>query len=682
MAAARMLDLSPGSLDAQHQTTMKNWSHFVTNLQSNQSSHQNNSSIRDFIRDSWLRCVQSGTNPMQKQTNVSLRDDEIRKIIDRSQLYESALPCLTRLSNQAKGTGHLITLCDSQGRILFLDGDHDVFHRAEQMNFVVGADWSEEAIGTNAIGTALVEKQPIQVFAAEHFCEGVHDWVCSAAPIRDPATNEVLGVVDATGLWSHAQSHTLSMMTVAADMIQSILMQQTTQSQHYLLEEYVTATRRYPGDGIILLDRAFQIIEANHVAIETVRTLTGKQLRDVWNHREFHNQLLHHRPRGNHECYEIVIENLDLSATVREIYSANRRSGFILIIKPLVQHSLQRYETVKGSWTNIVGQSPQIRCAIAKCDVAAQTNVPILLQGESGTGKEVFARAIHDASPRRNQPFVAINCGAIPRDLLASELFGYESGTFTGAAKNGKKGKFEEAQGGTIFLDEIGEMPIDFQVYLLRVLQEREIVRLGSAKSVPIDVRVIAATNRNLDKDVQNGKFRSDLYYRLNVVCIHLPPLRQRREDIPLLIQHVLRQLSDRHQLAYPNVDPDVHQFLVDEYDWPGNVRELQNMMEHALLFGHGRISWEALPPYVQPLDKVQTEVPLNVTTSGPHRRRKRNLKEANPARNTRRYCTQERDELLKWLEMTNGNISEVGRQLGIARTTVYRRMNKYGLLN
>ena len=550
------------------------------------------------------------------------------------------------------------------------------------MNFVVGADWMKKPSVQMPLGLPLSKSNPFKCLPQNTFAK-----VCmiGCAPLRPsvtrPPTKSSVSSMR-RDYAEDAQAHTLSMMTMAANIIQNILIQRAAQSRQYLLEEYITVTRRYPSDGVILLDNAFQLIEANHVAVETVRNLTGKHLRDVWNHRDFHNQLLHNRPRENYEYYEITIERLDLSATVREIYSANRRSGFILIIKPLVQHNIQRHATVSGSWTNIIGQSSHIRCAIAKCDVAAQTNVPILLQGESGTGKEVFARAIHDASPRRNQPFVAINCGAIPRDLLASELFGYESGTFTGAAKNGKKGKFEEAQGGTIFLDEIGEMPTDFQVYLLRVLQEREIVRLGSAKSVPIDVRVIAATNRNLDDDVHSGKFRSDLYYRLNVVCIHLAPLRQRREDIPLLIQHVLHQLSERHHLAYPHMDPDVHQFLVQEYDWPGNVRELQNMMEHALLFSNGNISWEALPPYVKTQDKVRTELPLNLKRSRPHLLWKENTKVDGAVRNVRKYCTKERDELLKWLEMTNGNISEVGRRLGIARTTVYRRMNKYGLLN
>jgi transcriptional regulator with PAS, ATPase and Fis domain len=299
----------------------------------------------------------------------------------------------------------------------------------------------------------------------------------------------------------------------------------------------------------------------------------------------------------------------------------------------------------------------------------------VLLQGESGTGKEIFAQAIHNRSERCAGPFIAVNCGAIPRELIGSELFGYAEGAFTGAKRGGKPGKFELAGGGTLFLDEIGDMPLEQQVALLRVLQERKVTRIGCDKEIPVDVRVICATNKRLLEEVEKGTFRKDLYYRLNVISITIPPLRERSEDIIALFNYFLEKL-DKHCRSFA-VSLDVIEQIV-RYDWPGNVRELQNVVERIVSLTEGRtVTVGNLPREIrdwQPAGTKQVsesssaDNKIAVTWKSEQRRR---LQEEN-----------ERQEILALLSDHKGNVSLTARTMGISRNTLYRKMKQYAISN
>ncbi|TYP56153.1 sigma-54 interaction domain-containing protein [Thermosediminibacter litoriperuensis] len=248
-----------------------------------------------------------------------------------------------------------------------------------------------------------------------------------------------------------------------------------------------------------------------------------------------------------------------------------------------INHLSKQLSTFLGEGDLIVGRNPLMQKAVNLAQKAASFSSNVLITGESGTGKEILARFIHNNGPRKNKPFIAVNCGAIPETLLESELFGYEPGAFTGAGLRGKPGLFEQADGGTIFLDEIGDMPLSLQVKLLRVLQDREVRRLGSSRKIKLDVRVIAATNKNLEEMVKNRSFREDLYYRLNVIKISLPPLRDRKEDIPVYVRHLVEKLSRRMGKNCPKVTPSAMKLLM-RYDYPGNIRELENILEKSLI--------------------------------------------------------------------------------------------------
>ncbi|WP_099303254.1 sigma-54 interaction domain-containing protein [Bacillus sp. Marseille-P3800] len=316
---------------------------------------------------------------------------------------------------------------------------------------------------------------------------------------------------------------------------------------------------------------------------------------------------------------------------------------------------LKEYQGARYTWGNVAGAGEPIRNTIHIAKKAAKTNSTVLLLGESGTGKELFAHSIHNESKRSHSPFIKVNCAAIPSDLLESELFGYESGSFSGANRKGKAGKFELAHKGTIFLDEIGEMPLAMQVKLLRVLQEKEVDRVGGTKSIPLDLRIIAATNQQLFELVKRGEFREDLYYRLNVLPIIIPPLRERgEEDLSLLSNHLLTDIAKRLERSSIQLSKEAFA-LFARYNWPGNVRELENVLERAsILSEDDLIKTDDLPSQL-------TQTCSNTTAS---------LKE--------RLSLQEKEWLMDSLAEANGNKQVAAKKLGISRTTLYEKLAKF----
>ena len=304
---------------------------------------------------------------------------------------------------------------------------------------------------------------------------------------------------------------------------------------------------------------------------------------------------------------------------------------------------------------NIVGKSPALAHVISQASKVAATDVAVLINGETGTGKELFAQAIHNASHRSAGAFLALNCSAFSRELLESELFGYKEGAFTGAVKD-KRGLLEEANHGTVFLDEIGEMALELQSKLLRVLETGEFVKVGDTKTTRVDVRIISATNRNLKEEIANGRFREDLYFRLSVFRIELPPLRQRREDILLLAQHFAERFSKQIGCPVPALSPEAKSLFLS-YPWPGNVREMMNTMEHALIVCDSEVTREDLP-----IDMLSDESSTQADDS-------LDLKSV------------ERNHIIKVLHHTHGNKTETARLLKIGLTTLYRKIEEYGII-
>ncbi|TYP58567.1 sigma 54-interacting transcriptional regulator [Thermosediminibacter litoriperuensis] len=391
---------------------------------------------------------------------------------------------------------------------------------------------------------------------------------------------------------------------------------------------------------------------------------------------------------------EILAPNLPMLRTVKtgESYdnveivlnSEKSKSHYITSGRPILDEdgnpvgavaSLQDIESVMNlvysftqpamiTFDEILGESDKIRKVKEIAKIAAKGNSTVLIRGESGTGKELFARSIHMASPRRDRPFVAVNCAAIPDTLLESELFGYEEGAFTGAKKGGKQGLFKYADKGTLFLDEIGELSTHLQVKLLRVLQEGKIRQVGGNEEIPVDVRIIAATNRNLEKLMRDGQFREDLYYRLNVIPIFIPPLRERKEDIPLLAMHLVKKLSQKMNKRVSNISPDAMKKLM-EYDWPGNVRELSNVIERAMnLCDDEVIRTEHL---ILKEEEFNESADIQQSCGKGCKRLKEVVGEA------------EKKAILEALENSR-SVREAARLLGVTHATVLNKMKNYGI--
>src|SRR6188768_609591 len=372
-----------------------------------------------------------------------------------------------------------------------------------------------------------------------------------------------------------------------------------------------------------------------------------------------------------------------------------------VVAKAISTYSLSRQNarpeepSVRGRF-RLVGQSPAIRQIYAVVEKVANTPSTVLITGESGTGKELIARALHENSSRHGGPFIKINCAAIPKTLMESELFGYDKGAFTGAV-GAKPGRFELAHGGTLFLDEIGEIPIEMQVKLLRVLQESEFERVGGIKTIKVDVRLVTATNRDLMQEIAAGNFREDLFYRLNVVPIHIPPLRDRREDIPLLVEHFIAKFNDRLKKQISAIVPEAVERLVS-YNWPGNIRELENLMERTMLFCEGPLirlsdlpsevtvglAGLAVAPWPSPAAQAAAAA---ASAAGPAsspgaaaddagRLAPSSLKEAVRAETER----VERELIQKALDETGGNVTQAARKLKISRKSLQTKMKELGL--
>lgn len=325
----------------------------------------------------------------------------------------------------------------------------------------------------------------------------------------------------------------------------------------------------------------------------------------------------------------------------------------------LYKDEFKRLNKASYGLDNIISQNEKMNKLKDLTDRVANTNSNVLILGDSGTGKELFAHSIHNKSKRRENPFIKVNCGAIPFELLESELFGYEEGAFTGAKKGGKIGKFKAADGGTIFLDEIGELPISMQVKLLSVLQDREIEKIGSVQTEKINVRVVAATNKNLEEMVENGSFRLDLYYRLNVINLKIPPLRERKDDIPLLCDHLIKKISLAENIKVDKISNKALEYLT-RYDWPGNVRELENILERAInyLDEETEIMTKHLPPKVTGMIGMEAVKSLKDTMD-----------------------RVEKEVLINSLILSKGNKTEASKTLGISRTSFYEKLIKHNLI-
>ncbi len=628
---------------------------------------------RPLIAASWERCRALGVDSERGQDSAILSPEQLsERKAACSELTRAVESIVPSLCGAVAGSRHAVALTDHEGYVLSTWGGTEVLGSARVTNLVPGSRWTEESVGTTAIGIALATGRAAQTAGDDHFCRVRRAWTCLAVPIRN-GDGRVLGVLALLGATAKPHRHTLGMLTAFGQAVENQLRLQEAASHLSLTSKYQLAIAEHISDGVVTLDSEGHITYMNSagariLGLDRDATL-GRHVSDLVDFRPavmsvlksgegyVDREFMVNSKRGALHFIKTAVPIRDEQGGLTGVVDVFRE---IRRVRRLVHYMVGACASF--TFDDIVGDAPPMREARRLAEVAARTSSNVLVLGESGTGKELFAQAIHNASPASDGPFVAVNCSAIPRELVESELFGYERGAFTGAMTSGHPGKFELASGGTLLLDEISEMSLNVQAKLLRVIQERRICRVGGSMVLPVDSRIMAATNRDLAREVSDGNFRSDLYYRLNVFTIAVPPLRDRRSDIPLLVRHFLEKVGQRLGKTDMRVSPRMMDVLVT-HEWPGNVRELENVMERALVIGEGRtLDIEHLPAYLQ-----RREAPVRPAQPG-----------VSPGALSIREA--ERSAIMAALEAWGGNKSQASRALGISRNTLYCKARKLGI--
>lgn len=628
-------------------------------------------SISKEIRDSWARSERYGVDPYKPCSDVILSEAELSaRRAGNGAFIDQADVMMGHLHRFTEGSGFVYTLGDSDGYILVRKGDREALDFADVSNLMEGANWSEQVMGTTSQALAQHLRKPVQLLGYENYCR-ISVFSCSSSsPIYDDDGN-LIGTLNAVGPYRPFNNHTTGMIVAASRAIERQMALQNSYHRSEMANFHKTAIMDSLSDGVLTLDRAGQITHINHLAGKSLginyRNAEGKRLEDLMLPK---NELFLSKISASRRLYNEPLLIRRKNDVVRLAVSCapltNRDSKIletVVVLQPMQQykHLIKRVSGTRAKITfdDIIGESNQLKFTLNLAKTAAKSDSNVLLLGESGVGKEMFAQAIHNASNRSKEPFFAINCAGLPRELISSELFGYEEGAFTGARKGGNPGKFELADQGTLFLDEIGEMPIDLQGTLLRFLEEGTLIRLGGREQIPVNVRIIAATNKKLPEEVKKGNFRLDLYYRLAVIDIKIPSLRERKNDIPELIHRFIQNMGPRLGKIITGIDSKAMSVLLS-YDWPGNVRELNNVIERAIHFSsENTLTSEVLPP--------------EMTTGN-----KEFLPE--PGETLNKDLVEEQ-LIRKCLEKHRGNKSLAAKELGMSRATIYRKILKYSIM-
>ncbi|MDQ0219138.1 sigma-54-dependent Fis family transcriptional regulator [Peribacillus cavernae] len=584
------------------------------------------SRLSNRIIESWYRSKKNNVNPyLEKGSHLLSYEDLLKKRKENNRLLQLASPYIHSLDGFLKGTGTILILTDSEGHVLKGHGEDKTIQFARDFNIING-QWNEKELGTNAIGTALEINEPIHVAGVEHFSAAFHNWTCSAAPIKNNQ-GQLVGVL---AISTTRKQHDLKLLSIAVSTAYAIELQWKLHQENERLELLQASYNKIESNreqSIIICDRDDYFIAASSSIMDMIKDEMKEYKTNV-----------------------SKLEEIGLKEKIRiPIHMDGKLYGYEIHVAIKKDHKMQAHNGSTFKFAGEEGKSEQFEQVINDLKKASKTDITVYIHGESGTGKEITAKTIHLNSKRKNKPFIVINCGSIPEHLLESELFGYEEGAFTGARKKGHKGKFEQADGGTIFLDEIGDMPLSMQVALLRVLQEKEVVPIGGSKARVVDVRIITATNKRLEMLVEEGKFRRDLFYRLNVFNINLPPLRERKADISSLVDHFLKT---------KDWDVKFSDYLMDylvNYHWPGNVRELFNVLEKMkVLAEDGEPQLSHFSPYFLHGNLLTNSISL------------------------KNYKNNVKDKMVMALEQAEGNVSKAAEFIGMPMSTFYRKLQKY----
>ncbi|MGG1663785.1 sigma-54-dependent Fis family transcriptional regulator [Brevibacillus sp. NRS-1366] len=572
----------------------------------------------EMIRESWQRCYAQGFHPTDAVRGQLLSERQVLSLQkDSRPLLEHAIPVFESIFPLYKQAEYIAVLTDRSGTIIHAVSTPEFQGLADTIFMRPGANWLETTMGTNAMGVTLLEKKPILVYGEDHFYRTNHFLACAASPLIG-SNGELIGSVNISCRIEQYTPSILPLVTMLADALQNRLLLSDARQEHVLALRHLEKLENEHPTPLLALDNEQRIVRVNRAAERIIgRDCLGKEFR---------------------------IKEGYVMETISDHSQKQWRS---VAIRPRPTSKQKHYV-----FDDIFGTCPSITSMKNLAVRAASLEMPLLLSGESGTGKELFAQAIHFASARSHQPFIAVNCSAIPEDLVESELFGYERGAFTGAKAEGSIGKFEAAHNGTLFLDEIGDMSLRAQAALLRAVQEKVITPVGSVKSKQVNVRIIAATHKHLPDEIRAKRFREDLYYRLRGIQLTLPPLRK-RSDIGALATHLLQRIDGSTSLSLDAISRLHH------HSWPGNVRELNSVLMQASFLANGEI---IEPVHLQWEQDYAEDSTLSIRQS-----QRQSLEET------------EKETILRTLDSTRWNISRAAQLLQVSRNTLYRKLSEYG---
>ena len=647
----------------------KEWSNFINNREVNTSV------VSPIIYASWERSKKYGVNPYTPLEKIIPTDESLEDLTR----YEDLLPeygeIINIISEIAEKTGLICRVANKDARILKIIANADIVKSNFKMGNYFSTIASESFLGTNALILSIKENKPIQILGPEHYNYYFHRINCSSAPIHNEK-GEVIGCVNiSTNSSEKVSMQTLGLAISIAEVLDNHLFINKMLEEQIIKNTMLEKIMENVPSGIIYFDERGMVKNYNN----NILKLFGVREKDdedskVRSLSKYIGSLgcLKEDNEVSNKEYLLKIGGKTESFLVskKNIHSPDKeQKGNIILVENtdsvLKLHDSLRANNAIYTFDHIVGESPNLQCAKRLSQKVARSSSSVIIYGESGTGKELFAQAIHNASFRKDKPFIGINCGAIPSELIESEIFGYEPGAFTGALKGGKPGKLEIASGGTLFLDEIESMPLSLQIKLLRALSLNRISKVGSTKEIPVDIRLISATKKDLLKEVERGNFREDLYYRINVVTIDLPPLREREIDIPTLANHFIGFFPS---LGNIEIDPPFYDALM-LYSWRGNIRELRNVIERAILFWETgeKLTIEHLPEHIKDnylFNKIKDDF----------------VKQREALGNTEEKGLLEIAEELAIetaLKEEKYNISKTAKKLKISRSTLYQKVKK-----
>lgn len=644
------------------------WEHFTSI-----GSIKNTTCLRQEVLHSWKRSYKKGVNPYNLNLKTLKSQDFNKKLEKNRILIEVASPFLQEFISNYQNSEIRIDLLDQDLCILKQFGGDEIMNITKNQGMSIGTSRQESITGTNAINLSSFLRKPVHLDGSEHYNEKFHYWMCSATPLYNNISKELIGVLNVAGNYYITQKETFGLVIALSKTIENFFNKYTFFLKNIDNINLLESLSTFIPDGLIIINNSGIITLFNYKASIILQLdpedVINKNFKEVFGPSSTIFESFHSKSELYNKEIIFNIHHRTINVMGHIILIKNKEINYLLYLNEMVDNQQTNTRisfTAFFRFRDIIGNNPVLKETIKLSKTVAQTDSNILILGESGTGKELFAQSIHNASKMKNGPFVGLNCSALPSNLLESELYGYEDGSFTGSKKGGKIGKLQLAENGTLFLDEICTLPFQLQSKLLRALQNRSFISIGGTKELFFNARIITASNKDLWEEVLTGNFREDLFFRLNVISLEIPPLRKRIEDIPELVNYILKRLSKQFHLEINITPKAIHRMM--DYTWPGNIRELENFIERCVIILKSKGDY-----IIKEKDVLNYPGIARLLGEEEENKERIQLKAAS-------LEDVEKNHIEISLKKYGYNISETAKILGISRNTLYNKMKKYNL--